>query len=244
MSLKRKTLKLTMAFFVVVVFVPISSSPVHAGGRYTKKIDDVIDGASSAGSARHGASATSGVPAPGSRAPSPSPAPSPRSSSTGAGYSSSVASPSSRVPASSPPPPRSSSVGESYSSPASSGGTSGKRKRDEIEPSETKRDYVAPKNKRPKYAKGAKYHIIHGDKNGGGHLYGSKWTDRKKFPKDWDQKRILDGIEAVVLKPKTSMMQSKSRIKKTGTVDGIEIIVIEHKKVGIITGFPKINHYP
>ncbi|MEW2527649.1 polymorphic toxin-type HINT domain-containing protein [Streptomyces sp. NPDC047071] len=95
------------------------------------------------------------------------------------------------------------------------------------------------------------FHIIHGDRTGGGH----KWPGqpgKTVFPRDWDTDKILDGIADVATSPNSVRTQQTgragalftrngdpSRWKVEGVVDGVNIRVIyEPATDRIVTGFP------
>ncbi|MEV0776889.1 polymorphic toxin-type HINT domain-containing protein [Streptomyces sp. NPDC050428] len=95
------------------------------------------------------------------------------------------------------------------------------------------------------------FHIIHGDRTGGGH----KWPGqpgKTVFPRAWDTDKILDGIADVATSPNSVRTQQTgragalytrngdpSRWKVEGVVDGVNIRVIYEPATGrIVTGFP------
>ncbi|MDO0932943.1 polymorphic toxin-type HINT domain-containing protein [Streptomyces sp. DG2A-72] len=95
------------------------------------------------------------------------------------------------------------------------------------------------------------FHIIHGDRTGGGH----KWPGqpgKTVFPRGWDTDKILDGIVDVATSPNSVRTQQTgragalytrngdpSRWKVEGVVDGVNIRVIyEPATDRIVTGFP------
>jgi hypothetical protein len=98
----------------------------------------------------------------------------------------------------------------------------------------------------------AQYHIIAGNKSGGGH----KWPGqpgKSTFPKDWDTDRILDSVAEVATSPSStwkwpdgvspgttlSRRGNPHRVQITGEVDGVKIMVIfEPHTDRIISGYP------
>ncbi|MEU6245629.1 polymorphic toxin-type HINT domain-containing protein [Streptomyces sp. NPDC047024] len=95
------------------------------------------------------------------------------------------------------------------------------------------------------------FHIIHGDRTGGGH----KWPGqpgKTVFPRGWDTDKILDSIVDVATSPNSVRTQQTgragalftrnrdpSRWKVEGVVDGVNIRVIyEPATDRIVTGFP------
>ncbi|MGY5060161.1 RHS repeat-associated core domain-containing protein [Streptomyces sp. 900105755] len=95
------------------------------------------------------------------------------------------------------------------------------------------------------------FHIIHGDRTGGGH----KWPGqpgKTVFPRGWDTDKILDSIVDVATNPNSVRTQQTgragalytrngdpSRWKVEGVVDGVNIRVIyEPATDRIVTGFP------
>ncbi|MBC6463510.1 polymorphic toxin-type HINT domain-containing protein, partial [Actinomadura sp. HBU206391] len=97
----------------------------------------------------------------------------------------------------------------------------------------------------------AQYHIIAGNRTGGGH----KWPGqpgKTVFPESWDTDKILDGVADVATNPTSTWMWQKgaqgsmytkkgdpSRVKIEGVYDGVNIRVIyEPATARVITGFP------
>ncbi|MFF0249975.1 DNRLRE domain-containing protein [Streptosporangium sandarakinum] len=95
------------------------------------------------------------------------------------------------------------------------------------------------------------FHIIHGDRTGGGH----KWPGqpgKTVFPRGWDTDKILDSIVDVATSPNSVRTQQTgragalytrngdpSRWKVEGVVDGVNIRVIYEPATNrIVTGFP------
>lgn len=95
------------------------------------------------------------------------------------------------------------------------------------------------------------FHIIHGDRTGGGH----KWPGqpgKTVFPRGWDTDKILDSIADVATSPSSGRTQQTgragalytrngdpSRWKVEGVVDGVNIRVIYEPATGrVVTGFP------
>ncbi len=95
------------------------------------------------------------------------------------------------------------------------------------------------------------FHIIHGDRTGGGH----KWPGqpgKSVFPRGWDTDKILDSIVDVATSPNSVRTQQTgragalytrngdpSRWKVEGVVDGVNVRVIyEPATDRIVTGFP------
>jgi hypothetical protein len=97
----------------------------------------------------------------------------------------------------------------------------------------------------------AQYHIITGNRTGGGH----KWPGqpgKTVFPQSWDTNKILDGVADVATNPTStrtwqtgaqgSLYTRKgdpSRVKIEGVYDGVQIqVIFEPATDRIITGFP------
>ncbi|MFF3367199.1 EndoU domain-containing protein [Streptomyces misionensis] len=97
----------------------------------------------------------------------------------------------------------------------------------------------------------AQYHIITGNRTGGGH----KWPGRpgkSVFPADWSTDKILDGVAEVATNPSSKWEWVKgapgstltrrgapSRVAITGVYDGVDVKVIyEPASDRIITGYP------
>ncbi|OZV81609.1 hypothetical protein CA850_10595 [Micromonospora echinospora] len=97
----------------------------------------------------------------------------------------------------------------------------------------------------------AQYHIIAGNRTGGGH----KWPGqpgKTVFPQSWDTDKILDGVADVATNPSNSWTWQKgahgslytrrgdpSRVKIEGVHDGVQIrVIFEPATDRVITGFP------
>ncbi|WP_139216426.1 polymorphic toxin-type HINT domain-containing protein [Streptomyces sp. CC77] len=97
----------------------------------------------------------------------------------------------------------------------------------------------------------AQYHIITGNRTGGGH----KWPGqpgKSVFPADWSTDKILDGVAEVATNPSSKWEWVKgapgstltrrgapSRVAITGVYDGVDVKVIyEPASDRIITGYP------
>jgi len=97
----------------------------------------------------------------------------------------------------------------------------------------------------------AQYHIISGDRTGGGH----KWPGqpgKTVFPSSWDTDKILDGVADVATNPSSTWtwqtgargsMYTRagdpSRVKIEGVHDGVNIrVIFEPANDRIVTAFP------
>ncbi|MFJ9684974.1 EndoU domain-containing protein [Streptomyces bacillaris] len=97
----------------------------------------------------------------------------------------------------------------------------------------------------------AQFHIIHGDRTGGGHKWSGQ-AGKTVFPSDWGTDRILDSVADVATSPKRVWTQqtgkkgalhtkngNPSRWKIEGNVGGVNIRVIYQPATDrIVTGFP------
>lgn len=97
----------------------------------------------------------------------------------------------------------------------------------------------------------AQFHIIHGDRTGGGHKWPGQ-AGKTVFPSDWGTGRILDSVADVATSPKSVWTQQTgkkgalytkngdpSRWKIEGNVGGVNVRVIyEPATDRIVTGFP------
>ncbi|MFB9588402.1 polymorphic toxin-type HINT domain-containing protein [Streptomyces racemochromogenes] len=97
----------------------------------------------------------------------------------------------------------------------------------------------------------AQFHIIHGDKTGGGHKWPGQ-AGKTVFPSSWGTDQILDAVADVATSPSSKWDWVKgpqgstftkkgtaSRVAITGTYDGVDIKVIyEPASNRIITGYP------
>jgi hypothetical protein len=97
----------------------------------------------------------------------------------------------------------------------------------------------------------AQYHIITGNRTGGGH----KWPGqpgKTVFPSSWDTDKILDGVADVATNPSSTWtwqtgargsMYTRagdpSRVKIEGVYDGVNIrVIFEPANDRIVTAFP------
>lgn len=101
----------------------------------------------------------------------------------------------------------------------------------------------------------AQYHIISGNRTGGGHKWPGQ-NGKSVFPSDWDTERILDSVAEVATNPSSSWKWpdgvapgtdltrrgNPHRVQIEGYVDGVKIRVIyEPFTDRIITGFPPLS---
>lgn len=88
-------------------------------------------------------------------------------------------------------------------------------------------------------------HVFQGDKNGGGHLYGSTDPTKSKFPKGWTTTQIKDIVDTVINNPKTTWRPSVNGNKTVTTVFNVDKqtvkVVLDPKSLNVITTYPVGN---
>lgn len=101
----------------------------------------------------------------------------------------------------------------------------------------------------PEISKEAEAHILHGDKNGGGHLYGTGKDCKSEFPKDWDESEILGNIKKVAANDNLNWKKQRNGYYvATDKIDDVKVkVVIDKEKDGVVTAYPvggKMNACP
>ncbi len=83
-------------------------------------------------------------------------------------------------------------------------------------------------------------HILHGNQNSGGHLYGTGRPCKSEFPSSWDATKILDGIKEIAANDNLSWQQeANGYVVAEGKKDGVRIrVVLSDDRSRIITGYP------
>ena len=92
----------------------------------------------------------------------------------------------------------------------------------------------------PEITKEAQAHILHGDKNGGGHLYGTGKPCKTEFPKDWDESEILGNIRKVAANDNLKWKKQKNGYYvATDKIDDVRVkVVLDKEKDGVVTAYP------
>lgn len=88
---------------------------------------------------------------------------------------------------------------------------------------------------------GRRAHILDGDGDGesGGHRWDSAIPDKTKFPREWDDDRIIREISGVALRPdKTPAARRRGGWVCEGTRDGVTIEVVINRDGRVWTGYP------
>lgn len=85
-------------------------------------------------------------------------------------------------------------------------------------------------------------HIVEGDDRGGGHRHGSGRLGKTEFPPGWDEARIVDAIEQVLVDPRhivSDLADGDDYIRFIGMVDEVRILVrIRADRHTIDTAYP------
>jgi len=92
----------------------------------------------------------------------------------------------------------------------------------------------------PEISKEAKAHILHGDKSGGGHLYGTGKACKTEFPKDWDEAEILNNIKKVAANDNLKWKKEKNGyFVATQKVEDVNVrVVLDKERDGVVTAYP------
>lgn len=92
----------------------------------------------------------------------------------------------------------------------------------------------------PEISEKAEAHILHGDKKGGGHLYGSANPCKSKFPKDWDEADVLSNVRKVAANDNLKWQKEKNGYyTATDKVDGVKIrVVLDKERDDVVTAYP------
>ncbi len=86
----------------------------------------------------------------------------------------------------------------------------------------------------------AKQHILHGNKSGGGHKYGTGKPCKSEFPKSWNDEKILYEVKKIAANDNTNWNQEQNGYYVTEkSVEGINVrVVIGSNKTNIVTAYP------
>ncbi len=82
-------------------------------------------------------------------------------------------------------------------------------------------------------------HILDGDEDGGGHRWGSAVPGKTKFPRDWDDDKILASIADVAARPdRTPVARPHGGWICEGMREGVEIRVATNRDGTVWTAHP------
>src|SRR5690606_4015735 len=83
-------------------------------------------------------------------------------------------------------------------------------------------------------------HILYGDKNGGGHLYGVGKACKSEFPEEWDKEKIIESVKLVAANDNLDWSQEKNGYHVAETnIDGTIVrVVLDREKDDIVTAYP------
>lgn len=92
----------------------------------------------------------------------------------------------------------------------------------------------------PAISKEAKAHILHGDKTGGGHLYGTGRPCKTEFPKDWDEAEIISNVRKVAANDNLKWKKGKNGYyTATQNIDNVKMqVVLDKERDGVVTAYP------
>lgn len=97
----------------------------------------------------------------------------------------------------------------------------------------------------PEISKEAQAHILHGDKRGGGHLYGTGKPCKTEFPKDWDEAEIIGNVRKVAANDNLKWKKQRNGYyTATDKVGDIRMkVVLDKEKDDVVTAYP-VNGKP
>ncbi len=83
-------------------------------------------------------------------------------------------------------------------------------------------------------------HILYGDERGGGHFHTANKPCKSEFPKDWEQKKIIETIEMVAANDNLAWKRaSNGYFTAEQTVGDLRIrVVLAADKMKVITAYP------
>lgn len=82
-------------------------------------------------------------------------------------------------------------------------------------------------------------HILDGDKNGGGHAYGTGRPGKTEFPKSWDDDKVIRHTTDVARRPdETPILQANGRWSCMGTREQVNMRTIVDSDGGVRTAHP------
>lgn len=92
----------------------------------------------------------------------------------------------------------------------------------------------------PEISEQAETHILHGDKSGGGHLYGTGKPCKTEFPEDWNSDDILGTVRKVAANDNLPWKQQKNGYHvATQKIEDIRVrVVLDKDKDSVITAYP------
>ncbi len=97
----------------------------------------------------------------------------------------------------------------------------------------------------PAISKQAELHILHGDRKGGGHLYGTGKPCKTEFPQDWDEAEILGNVRRIAANDNLRWKKQKNGYYvASDMIDDVKVrVVLDREKDGVVTAYP-INGKP
>lgn len=92
----------------------------------------------------------------------------------------------------------------------------------------------------PDISEEAQAHILQGDENGGGHMFGAGKPCKSEFPKDWDESDILSNVRKVAANDNLKWKkQNNGYYVATDKVDGVKIrVVLDKERDDVVTAYP------
>lgn len=92
----------------------------------------------------------------------------------------------------------------------------------------------------PDISRQAQAHILHGDKNGGGHLYGTGKPCKTEFPQDWDASDIISHVRKTAANDNLNWKKEKNGYyTATDNIGGVKMrVVLDKKRDGVVTAYP------
>ena len=92
----------------------------------------------------------------------------------------------------------------------------------------------------PQISKEAQAHILHGDKSGGGHMFGTGKPCKTEFPKDWNEAEIIGTIRKVAANDNLKWKKQRNGYyTATDKIDDVKVrVVLDKERDDIVTAYP------
>ena len=86
----------------------------------------------------------------------------------------------------------------------------------------------------------AEQHMLHGDRRGGGHLYGTGKACKSEFPADWDAGEVIAQVKNIAANDNLDWeLQENGYHVAEQTVEGTRVrVVLDRDRTGIVTAYP------
>ncbi len=83
-------------------------------------------------------------------------------------------------------------------------------------------------------------HILHGDKTGGGHKFGTGKACKSEFPKEWNNEEIIETIQTMAANDNVDWKKQKNGYYVSEqTKDGVKVrVVLDRERDDVVTAYP------